>query len=116
MGGKVLEHVNNFTDLGVIVSSDLSWDKYIKSCVKKANARLGLLMRTISYKACSEVKSICCKALVRPLLEYCTCLCSLIQSIESVQRKATKFIINNYRDCYKNRLILCDLLPLSYQR
>ena len=30
-----LETVDNFTDLGILVCSDLSWDLYIKNNVKK---------------------------------------------------------------------------------
>ena len=37
-----------------------------------------------------------------------------ILSIERVQRRATKYILNNYTSCYKTRLIKLRLLPLMY--
>ena len=38
-----------------------------------------------------------------------------ITTFERLQRRATKFILNNYTDDYKQRLINLKLLPLMYQ-
>ena len=37
-----------------------------------------------------------------------------ILNIERVQRRATKYILNDYTSCYKTRLIKLKLLPLMY--
>ena len=37
-----------------------------------------------------------------------------ILNIERVQRRATKYILNDYTSSYKTRLILLNLLPLMY--
>ena len=36
--------------------------------------------------------------------------------VESVQRRATKYILSNYSDNDEDRLKLCDLLPLCFRR
>ena len=37
-----------------------------------------------------------------------------LSKLETVQRRATKFILNDFRSDYKSRLIALDLLPLMY--
>ena len=46
LNNKQLEHVTEEKDLGVIVTSTLSWDKHVHATVSKANKLLGLLKRT----------------------------------------------------------------------
>ena len=68
-----------------------------------------------------EVKKLCYTSLVRPLLEYGTLVWNnynknnMIQ-IEAIQRRVTKFILNDFTLDYKSRLQKCDLLPLSLRR
>ena len=50
---------------------------------------------------------------------YCSCLwkpylLSDIELLERVQRRATKYILNNYTSNYKERLLRLKLLPLMY--
>ena len=57
--------------------------------------------------------------LVRSQLMYCTpiwrpYLQKDIQNIERIQRRATKFILNDYDSNYKTRLLTLKLLPLMY--
>ena len=57
--------------------------------------------------------------MVRSQLLYCTQiwrphLMKDILNIERVQRRATKYILNDYTSCYKTRLIKLKLLPLMY--
>ena len=57
--------------------------------------------------------------LVRSQLMYCTpiwhsYLQKDIQNIERIQRRATKFILNDYDSNYKTRLVTLKLLPLMY--
>ena len=53
---NVLERVESINDLGVTVSSNLSWSKNIKSISAKANSLLGMIRRSISFDAPSPVK------------------------------------------------------------
>jgi hypothetical protein len=116
-----LNRVYEFNDLGLLVTTDLQWEKYITNCINKANKRFGFIKRCIGYGCSKNVKLICYRSLIRPLLEYCTVVwfCTnkkILVKLESIQRKVTKFILNDYQSDYKTRLILCDILPLSLRR
>ena len=53
---NVSERVESINDLGVTVSSNLSWSKNIKSIYAEANFLLGMIRRSISFDAISPVK------------------------------------------------------------
>ena len=83
-------------DLGVLLDDSLKFQQHTVQAVLKANATLGLLKRTVSSQS-STVFLKLCKALVRPILDFGTCLAgpfykSDIQLVEGVQRRATKCI------------------------
>ena len=116
-----LERVNKVTDLGLLISESLSWDAHIENIVRKANQRLGLIKRCLGSNPPYETKLIYYTSLVRPILEYGTIVWSVhnkrcLNMIESVQRRATKYITNDYNISYPERLMQCDLLPLSLRR
>ena len=48
---NALERVDTIIDLGVTVTSNLSWSKNIKSISGKANSLLGMIRRSISFDA-----------------------------------------------------------------
>ena len=118
---------NAAPDLGITIHSTLKWNPHITNIVSKANQRLWLISRTLGYNALSKTKITAFIALSRSILEYNTIVWNPstqdnIYTIESVQRKATNYITNNprrpapNRTEYKERLIACKLLPLSYRR
>ena len=122
LDGYRLECLPHMKDLGVIVSSDLTWSKHIEVIVAKANKTLGLIKRLLKDTSDLKVrKSLYC-ALVRPILEYACNLWSPYtvkhrQLIENVQRRATKFILNYPQDLkYAERLIKIKILPLEFRR
>ena len=58
-------------------------------------------------------------SLIRSQLLYCTQiwrphLMKDILIIERVQRRTTKYILNDFTSCYKTRLLKLNLLPLMY--
>ena len=90
-------------------------------CINKANKHLGLLKRLLGYTCNFNIKLLGYTALVRPLLEFSSVVWSCINKkdillIEGLQRKATKFLLNNFDIDYKTRLTSLNLLPLSYRR
>lgn len=116
-----LARVNSCMDLGLNVSNTLNWDNHLKECIKKANRRLGLIKRILCPGVTTQVKLTAYTALVRPLLEYGSLIWSQasknnINMLEAFQRRASKFITNNYNIGYKERLLACNLMPLSYRR
>ena len=109
--------VINLNDLGITISSDMSWASHIEFGVPKANKTLGLVKRVCcNMTNPSTLKLLYC-ALVIPKLEYGSCLwstfkikhCSLI---ENVQRREIKFILN-YPKKVLYKTILTDTGLLS---
>ena len=65
-----LEQVTNIKDLGITVSSNLSWSKHIEVTAAKANKTLGLIKRICrDINDCATRRLLYC-SLVRPKLEY----------------------------------------------
>ena len=112
--------------LWVIVNNGLTWSLHISSVVAKVNKTLGVLNRQFSSSIIgpSHRKPLYL-TLVRSQLSYASeirapqsCIRDM-RLLESVQRRATRFILNcskdpNIRPNYKSRLIKLNLLPLSY--
>ena len=122
-------HINNqpvneqtaFKDLGILVSNDLKWSKHISSITHLASITSYQLRRFIKTKNIWTWIQLY-KTYIRPKLEFNTPIWSPFlkkefDSIESIQRKFTKFAFNrsnirftNYHDrLYKvNRLSLLN--------
>ena len=122
-----LTRTNTANDLGVLVTTTLKWNEHLNNIISKANQRFWLTVRTLGYEAPFLSKKTTFTALVRPYLEYNTVIWSpttkeLIKSIELTQRKATNFMVKNpkrpsvHHIEYKERLIACELLPLTFRR
>ncbi len=98
--GEPLSTVSQATYLGVELSSDLSWSPHVNKITSKASQTLGFLKRNL-HSAKPDTKTAAYNSLVRPTLEYS---CSAwdpytqkdIQKIENVQRRAARFVTNNY--------------------
>ena len=121
-----LDVVPSSKDLGVLVNNKLTWDLQISSVVAKANKTLGFLRRhfggTLTGPAHRRSMYL---SLVRSRLSYASeiwapqsCKTDL-KLLESVQRRATRFILNcskdhHVRPNYKSRLTSLNLLPISY--
>ena len=99
---------------------DLSWTNHHEYVLSKAYKILGLLRCTFSNVGCTLAKKTLYLSLVRSQLMYCSQIwrpqyLKGIQSLENIQRRATKFITNDYTSCYKSRQINLHLLPLMMQ-
>ena len=84
-------------DLGALMSKDLNFSKQCLLAKNKANLRLGIISRGVSYKS-SEVISKLYRAYARLHLEYYIQFWSPTNvkdadMLEDVQRRATKMII-----------------------
>ena len=118
-----LEHVAEEKDLGIIVTSTLSWDKHVNAIVSKANNLLGLLKRTCPQLTNVAVRRTLYLSLVKSQLCFGTQVWSPSHSylqgrIERVQRRATCWIFRSRigEMSYKERLIKWDMLPLVHNR
>ena len=122
MIGSQLGAVKQEKDLGVWISSDLTWNKQVVEQSSKANKLLGFIKRSCKEIRNPRTRRCLFLAIVRPHLGYATQIWApqtieLIKRAERVQRRASKFILNLPYDCQtncKNRLKESKLLPLSF--
>ena len=119
IGTSLITKVESHKDLGIILSSNLTWDAHYNHIIAKAYSILGLLRRTFSPQNLTKSKKQLYISLVRSQLLYCSILwkpyfIKHIQQLERVQRRATKYILNDFTSDYKSRLIQTQLLPLTY--
>ena len=106
-------------DLGVTVSGTLSWSYQCDHVCTKAYRSLHVIRRNVSSSSSVKLKRQLYLTLVKSHVSYC---CQLwrpflikdIQSIEKIQRRATKYILNDSSSDYKSRLLSLNMLPLMY--
>ena len=120
-----LEFVDNEKDLGVIVNTKLNWEENILALCLKASSRLGLMNRSLHFIKDQKQKRAFYLALVRSIFEHCSVLwrpttLRMIQKVESIQRRAVKWILgeqdHHYNDYeYLKRLKDLDLLPMEFK-
>ena len=70
MGPQVLAYSEDLRMLGMDISSDLSWGKYISGIVKSAAMRVGCLSHARKFIPPSALLYLY-KASIRPRIEYC---------------------------------------------
>ena len=120
LGDDDLENVEEVKDLGIIVDYKLKFQKQISAKVNKANQSWGTIKRTFKHMDSYIFKKLFC-AQVRSHLEYAIqfwapYLRKDINKIESVQRRATKYIPGFRNLSYPDRLKKIDLPTLAYRR
>ena len=96
-----LGSVRNTKDLGVTISSDLSWGMHVFAMVNKTNMVLGIIKRSIATNSKGTFSHLY-KSLVSPILEYAAPVWSpyLIKDIvalEKVQRRASRLALRQKR-------------------
>ena len=101
LNSYLLQHVENNPYLGLIISKDLKWATHIDQIRKKASSTLGVVQRNL--KRCPKsVKKTAYISLVRSTLEYGATVWDPylekdVYKLECIQRKAARFICNDYR-------------------
>ena len=118
INGKTVTTSDQHKDLGIIISSNLPFSLHYETILAKAYELLGLLHRAFETHS-TIVRKKLYLSLVRLQLTYCSqiwqpFLRKDILFIEKIQRRATKYILNDYNSSYKTRLIQLKLLPLMY--
>ena len=107
-------------DVGVMISNDLKWREQVNSSVTRANAVLGKVSKSVTFRSKELIKSLYC-TFVRPLLEFavpvwCPYQSTDIDKLERVQRRATKLIPELRHLSYEERLIELYLTTLETRR
>ncbi|XP_072021163.1 uncharacterized protein [Amphiura filiformis] len=99
--GQKLDQVKSHPYLGAELESSMKWKEHIRKVTTKASRVLGFLQRNIWF--CSKkVKIAAYKTLVRPVLEYASCVWDPhvkknINSLERIQRRAARFCVHNFK-------------------
>ena len=107
LSGQELEIVAKERDLGVIVCKDINWAEHLTAIVSKANRMLGFLKRNCAGILDSKALKLLYLSLVRSHLSYFSQVWapqSIIKDIlliESVPRRATRFICKNNELSYR---------------
>ena len=101
MMGTDLQQVEHHPYLGVELSSKLDWGPHVNNITGKARKSLNFLQRNL-HKCPEKIKQQAYTSLVRPILEYsCTAWDphhkKHISALESVQKKAARFVKGNYQ-------------------
>lgn len=97
----VLTKVNSAKYLGLNISSKLSWNNHVDCITKRATQSLNFIRR--NFPTCpSHIREQCYSSLVRPQLEYASpvwdnTIQRNINKIESVQRRAARYVCHDYR-------------------
>jgi ribonuclease P/MRP protein subunit RPP40 len=117
---KELASFDNYLDLGVTVSFDVSWSNHILKITKKANSMLFLLNKVFCKSSPARFAKLY-KTYVRSVLEFANCVWTPvlqrdIQLLKSVQRRATRVPFGRSRRQYTVRLSLMDIPSLSARR
>ena len=122
---NALGETNSVKDLGVVISSTLSWHSHVISTVSKCNKILGFLRRNTPNSLGIDLRRALYLSLVRSTLCHGSQVWVPESStrdlllLERVQRRASKYILAPGGACfadlsYRDRLIKLDLIPVSY--
>ena len=100
MHDQQLEIVTETDYLGITISNNLSWNNHINNIEASANQAQGMLWRNIK-KAPQHTKAMAVNTLIRPKVEYSSAVWDPytkenIDKIERVQRRAARYVYNNY--------------------
>ena len=95
---KTLVVTTEEKDLGIWVTSNLTWSKHTLDRCAAANRMLGFVRRSATEITDKRIRRALYLAVVRPALGYATQVWSpqlveLINRVERVQRRASKFIL-----------------------
>ena len=119
---RVLLSVTQVKELGVTISPDPTWDTHINTILAEANRMLTFLRLNSVMSFTTDHRKLLYLTFVRSHIGYASELWApstigSITKIESLQRRATKFISNTHWQgdiSYHERLSRLNLLPLTY--
>lgn len=96
MEGSQLEFSDSIVQLGIRLTSDLSWKAHINDIAKRASQKLGFLFRSRNFFEPVHLLQLY-KAQIRPQLEYCSHVwggapATVIGILDRIQSKAIRLI------------------------
>ena len=126
MGEELLDYVDSEKDLGILINGVLNFNEHAEMLYSKANQKLGLLKRTCHFVDNIRRKRVLYLTMVRSLFEHCPVVwrpasVSIIDKLESLQKRALKWILNDESSSYSNGplyYIHCkqlNILPIKFR-
>lgn len=118
IGKSILEKVDNFKYLGVVLDDKLSFNDQAMICAKKAATKVNLLYR-ISKMIPVNSKKLVYNSIVLPHLNYCspvlfTCNKEQILPLQKIQNRALRIILDcNYDTPRKEMLEALNMLSVA---
>ena len=113
-----LARVKSEKDLGVAIEHSLSWHEHTNKRCAKANCALKMSQRNSSKSIQNHVKLNMFKSMVVPIIRYASQAWFPSKSdfikIGSIQRRATSWILNFPESTYHQRLLVLNLLHMSF--
>jgi hypothetical protein len=124
LGNSTLDYVLCEKDLGVDMTPRLNFTNQCDRLYSKASQQFGLLRRNCYFVNSIKQRRTLYVTLVRSLFEHCSIIWrpttqSLLSKLESIQKRATKWILHEEHSSYKSDLVYLlkckeiKLLPLS---
>ena len=119
LNGEILQQVSENPYLGLIIRDDLQWSSHINKMCAKASQSLGFIRRNLRHCNAS-FKETAYISLVRSVLEYSSTVWDPhykddIKQIEMVQRRAARFVKNDYGSRSSVTQMMSDLNWKSLQ-
>ena len=98
----VLQKETSTKYLGITIQTDLKWNKHVNNITAAATQKLNFIKRNLKVNS-KTVKEKAYIALVRPKLEYSSCVWdphtkSQTHQLEMVQRRAARYTCNRYHN------------------
>lgn len=119
LGSAMVKAVTSQSDLGVVITSDLTWSEHILSVTSKASRFLYMARK--AFQGCSpRTAAKLYTTYARPILEFAgpvwnPDLVRDLNLLETVQRRFTRLSYGLVRPTYEERLIIMNL-PTFQQR
>lgn len=122
LGDEIIEEVDRYKYLGVVLTSDMTWINHINTISSDTARTLGYIRRCLNA-APPKLRKLAYETFIRPKLEYASTIWNphqnyLITRLEAIQNRATRYILSNYD--YKNSVSAMktslNLLTLEVRR
>ena len=123
INGSVIAPTESVKDLGIIIDPSLKFHIAYTPCstvTARANRMLALINKSFEYLSTNMLLQLY-KSFVRPILEYGNTVWGPMfvldqQSVEKIQRRATKLVREIKDLSYVDRLHILNLPSLKYRR
>ena len=114
-----LDYTDCEKDLGVFINSRMNWSEHCNKIYSKANGKLGLVKNTCHFTKNLNHKRQLYLSLVRSQFEHCSVIwrpmCrSNIDRIESIQKRAVKWIFSELFASYTNEIYIIKCKQLNF--